>query len=62
MRHSAGGVRALWLGHHSFASPFALHLIRADQIDFRANQTERECGGLLNRSDQTKVTSRRATL
>ena len=41
MRHSAGGVRALRLGHQGFASTFALHLIRADQIDYRANQTER---------------------
>ena len=28
--------------HHGFVFTFALPLIRADQIDFRANQKERE--------------------
>ncbi len=30
------------LGQHRFVFTFALRLIRADQIDCRANQTERE--------------------
>ena len=38
----ASGVSRPRRGDHGFACPLALRLIRADQNDFRANQTERE--------------------
>ena len=39
---NAGGVFLPRFGHFGFAFPFAPLFIRADQTDFRANQTERE--------------------
>ncbi len=47
-------VRSLRFVCHRFAFTFELALIRAEQVDFRANQSERERGALSN-SDERPI-------